>query len=58
MERMELELIMRLKNTRALEDAASGELEKAFNDPNPDPKAFALQQKKMSKTSSSNPRFK
>jgi len=51
MEKMELELIMRLKNTRALEDAASGELEKAFNDPNPDPKAFAAQQKKMSKTS-------
>ena len=41
MEKEELELIMRLKNTRMLEDAASSELEKAFTDPNPDPKAYA-----------------
>lgn len=35
MEREELELINRLKNTKLLEEAAHNELEGALNDPNP-----------------------
>jgi len=36
MEKEELELIMRLKNTKMLEEAAHHELETALNDPNPE----------------------
>jgi hypothetical protein len=43
MEREELELIMRLKNTKLLEDAAQSELEKAHHDPNPDPSTIQRQ---------------
>ena len=35
MEREELELINRLKNTKLLEEAAHSEIEGALNDPNP-----------------------
>ena len=35
MEKEELELIMRLKNTKLLEEAAHNELETALNDPDP-----------------------
>ena len=35
MEREELELINRLKNTKLLEEAAHSELEGALNDPDP-----------------------
>ena len=35
MEKEELELIMRLKNTKLLEEAAHNELEVALNDPDP-----------------------
>ena len=35
MEREELELINRLKNTKLLEEAAANELEGALNDPDP-----------------------
>ena len=35
MEKEELELIMRLKNTKMLEEAAHNELESALTDPNP-----------------------
>jgi len=35
MEKEELELIMRLKNTKILEEAAQNDLENALTDPNP-----------------------
>ena len=35
MEKEELELIMRLKNTKLLEDAANNDLANAYTDPNP-----------------------
>ena len=35
MEKEELELIMRLKNTKILEEAAQHDLESALTDPNP-----------------------
>lgn len=38
MEREELELIMRLKNTKMLEEQAHNELESALTDPNPEQK--------------------
>jgi hypothetical protein len=41
MEKEEMELIQRLKNTKMLEDAANSELEHAFSTPNPDPVGFA-----------------
>ena len=51
MEREELELIMRLKNTKLLEDAAQSELDKAHTDPNPDPQSMQRQQKSASRSS-------
>ncbi len=51
MEREEMELIQRLKNTKMIEDAANSELENAFSTPNPDPASFAAKNKK--KTSAS-----
>ena len=44
MEKEELELIMRLKNTKLLEEAAHNELETALNDPDPGAKLAETQQ--------------
>ena len=43
MEKEELELIMRLKNTKLLEEAAHNELETALNDPDPGAKLAQVQ---------------
>ena len=43
MEREELELINRLKNTKLLEEAAHNELEGALTDPNPAARLAATQ---------------
>ena len=47
MEREELELINRLKNTKLLEEAAHHELENAINDPNPNPNKQQQQQQQQ-----------
>ena len=44
MEKEELELIMRLKNTKLLEEAAQNDLENAITDPNPGQRLQAQQQ--------------
>lgn len=44
MEKEELELIMRLKNTKLLEEAAHNDLETALNDPDPGAKLAEVQQ--------------
>ena len=44
MEKEELELIMSLKNTKLLEEAAHNELETALNDPDPGAKLAETQQ--------------
>ena len=44
MEKEELELIMRLKNTKLLEDAANNDLQQAYTDPNPGQRLQAQQQ--------------
>ena len=43
MEKEELELIMRLKNTKLLEDAANNDLQQAYTDPNPGQRLQAQQ---------------
>lgn len=42
MEKEELDLIMRLKNTKMLEEQAHHELESALTDPNPDQKLQSM----------------